>query len=201
MKPNNNPTGYNGVNSTWDDERVEKLTKLWSEGLSASEVGARLGVSRNAVIGKLHRMGLAGRHYGRKMPSRAKPRSQRPKLAYANPNPQRKSSRLFTAEPFVPTPEIEVPLKERRGIAGLQDAQCRWPIGDPQKPDFHFCNGVKEPGLPYCAHHCRVAFKPPEDRKKPVSQHFWVPNHDMTHGLTALDTGEAPIDTREKQDA
>jgi GcrA cell cycle regulator len=165
----------------WNDERVELLKKLWSEGLSASQIAGRLGgVTRNAVIGKVHRLGLSGRATTSRMKShrpRARVAQQLPqtkRLAapsksrfQSQGNPAVRNLYQLDAEPFVPSvEELDIPLKERRTIATLTDCSCRWPIGDPQMADFHFCNRNKVPGLPYCEFHARRAFQPPQTRRR-----------------------------------
>jgi GcrA cell cycle regulator len=162
----------------WNDERVELLKKLWSEGLSASQIAGRLGgVTRNAVIGKVHRLGLSGRATTSRMKSHrprarvAQPQLQPKRLAkprfQSQGNPAVRSLYPMDAEPFVPTvEELDIPLKERRTIASLTDCSCRWPIGDPQMADFHFCNRDKVPALPYCEFHARRAFQPPQVRRR-----------------------------------
>ena len=133
---------------SWNDERVELLKKLWSDGLSASQIAGRLGgVTRNAVIGKVHRLGLSGRATTSRM------KSHRPRT-----RPQVASN--------VPAEELEIPLKERKYIQTLTENCCRWPIGDPQLPDFHFCGKKKVAGLPYCEVHARRAFQPPQPRRR-----------------------------------
>lgn len=165
----------------WTDERVELLTKLHADGLSSSQIGGRLGVTRNSVISKIHRLGLAN---GRLPLSRKKMtgmvRLHRRDLATING--RRKMSGqspyasleayLATAarkraevEEYASVPEVEVPPTERKGVLDLEPGDCRWPIGDPQQAkDFHFCNGKSVPGLPYCDHHCRRAYEPPKPK-------------------------------------
>jgi GcrA cell cycle regulator len=158
----------------WTDERVELLKKLWSEGLSASQIAGRLGgVTRNAVIGKVHRLGLSGRATTSRMNThRPRPRAAaakrlgKPRFTSIETSPLRA---LYPpeAEPYVPSvEELVIPLDERRTIQTLTASNCRWPIGDPQLPDFHFCNGTKVPGLPYCEFHARRAFQPPQPRRR-----------------------------------
>ena len=160
----------------WTDERVELLKKLWGEGLSASQIAGRLGgVSRNAVIGKVHRLGLSGRATTSRM------KSHRPRARAANANAKRVAKARFAtvgnpalralyhpdAEPFVPAAEeLEIPIAERKTIQTLTECSCRWPIGDPQLSDFHFCGKTKVPGLPYCEFHARRAFQPPQPRRR-----------------------------------
>lgn len=159
---------------SWTDERVEQLKKLWSEGLSASQIAGRLGgVTRNAVIGKVHRLGLSGRVSA---PSGAVKR-QGPRIT----TPRRVAKPKFTtvgnlalralyqpdAEPYTPVcEEIEIPTAERKSLLDLTESSCRWPIGDPQTSEFHFCNRSKVTGLPYCEAHARRAFQPPQARRR-----------------------------------
>jgi GcrA cell cycle regulator len=159
----------------WTDERVEQLKKLWSEGLSASQIAGRLGgVTRNAVIGKVHRLGLSGRATTSRMKShRARPRSSltakrsiRPRIGVVG-NPAVRALYHPEAEPYTPVfEELVIPITERQTIQTLTECSCRWPIGDPQTPDFHFCNRNKVPGLPYCEFHARRAFQPPQPRRR-----------------------------------
>ena len=159
----------------WTEERVELLKKLWGEGLSASQIAGRLGqVTRNAVIGKVHRLGLSGRATTSRMKShRPRPRAATAKrLSQAPLSPRsatRRCARLYQAdtEPYVPpVEELVIPVAERRSIETLADCDCRWPIGDPQESDFHFCGKRKVVGLPYCEFHARRAFQPPQARRQ-----------------------------------
>lgn len=161
---------------TWNDERVDALKKLWADGLSASQIAGRLGgVTRNAVIGKVHRLGLAGRATTSRM------KSHRPRVRTAQAvkrglmrsrptgiaNSPLKSLYLADTEPYVPpAEELVIPLNERKYIQTLTESCCRWPIGDPQQPEFHFCGKKKIPGLPYCEVHARRAFQPPQARRR-----------------------------------
>lgn len=164
----------------WNDERVELLKKLWTEGLSASQIASRIGgVTRNAVIGKVHRLGLSGRattsrmktHRPRQRMANAKrPAAAAPagKTRFASTgNPALRALYQPEAEPYLPAvEEIVIPLAERKTIQTLVECSCRWPIGDPQMADFHFCGKNKVPGLPYCEFHARRAFQPPQPRRR-----------------------------------
>jgi GcrA cell cycle regulator len=159
---------------SWTDERVELLKKLWSEGLSASQIAGRLGsVTRNAVIGKVHRLGLSGRATTSRM------KTHRPRTRLANPkrpvkprfaqvgNPAVRALYTMDAEAYVPpAEELVIPLAERKTIQTLTECSCRWPIGDPQTPEFHFCGRTKVPLLPYCEVHARRAFQPAAPRRR-----------------------------------
>jgi GcrA cell cycle regulator len=162
---------------SWTDERVEQLKKLWSEGLSASQIAGRLGgVTRNAVIGKVHRLGLSGRATTSRMKThrpRTRPAGAGAKRAMPSPrfaqigNPAVRALYQPEAEPFVPSAEeVVIPLAERKTIQTLVECSCRWPIGDPQHADFHFCGKNKVPGLPYCEFHARRAYQPPQPRRQ-----------------------------------
>lgn len=156
----------------WTDERVDLLKKLWGEGLSASQIAGRLGsVTRNAVIGKVHRLGLSGRATTSRMKShRPRPRMASKRMAKtrfaAQGNP---AFRALYQEADVYVPPVEemvIPASERKTIQTLTECSCRWPIGDPQMSDFHFCGKNKVPGLPYCEFHARRAFQPPQARRR-----------------------------------
>ena len=157
---------------SWTDERVETLKKLWAEGHSASQIAAELGgVTRNAVIGKVHRLGLAGRA---KSPSSAAPRPRKPRVASHMMRAPRTSMRGNTALAHAydldiePEPELidnVIPLGQRRSLLELTEETCRWPIGDPGTPDFFFCGGPAITSLPYCAYHSRVAYQPTNLRR------------------------------------
>jgi len=157
---------------SWTDERVETLKKLWAEGHSASQIAAELGgVTRNAVIGKVHRLGLAGRA---KSPSSAAPRPRKPRAASHMMRVPRTSMRGNTALAHAydldiePEPELidnVIPLGQRRSLLELTEETCRWPIGDPGAPDFFFCGGPAITSLPYCAYHSRVAYQPANLRR------------------------------------
>ncbi len=154
----------------WNEERTAECVKLWKEGLSANQIANRLGgVSRNAVIGKIHRLGLSGRAN----PPRPKSvRARRERKAANDKPPKFKTTgnaafrALFNGganEPYTPpVEELVIPLAERRYIATLEAGECRWGIGDPKHADFHFCGKRQHPGLPYCTHHARIAFQPPQ---------------------------------------
>ena len=157
----------------WNDERVELLKKLWSDGLSASQIAGRLGgVTRNAVIGKVHRLGLSGRATTSRMKShrpRARSQSARRlmKPRFANIGNPAFRNLLAESEPYrPPAEELVIPLNERKSIQTLTEISCRWPIGDPQLADFHFCGRKKVTGLPYCEFHARRAFQPPQPRRR-----------------------------------
>ena len=175
----------------WTDERVEKLTKLWSEGLSASQIAAQLGgVSRNAVIGKVHRLNLPGR--AKSGGSQTAARAKRP--APATPRPATTfQARAVTARSVVrpigntvakeeietdfetqreqlPVPSngnnVVVPMSRRLELTELTERTCKWPIGDPLNDDFHFCGNESPDNSPYCTYHQRLAYQPSAERRR-----------------------------------
>lgn len=154
----------------WTDERVELLKKLWADGLSASQIAAELGgVTRNAVIGKVHRLGLSGRA---KSPSSAVPRQRKVRTASLRPR-----MRFNGNAALMPSYETEyetdldpvanvVPMGPRVSITQLSEATCRWPFGDPSAEDFAYCGSATKTGTPYCPYHARVAYQPIADRRR-----------------------------------
>ena len=137
----------------WTDERVETLRKLWTDGLSASQIAQHFdGVSRNAIIGKLHRLGG---------PSRPQP------VVQARPT-RKPAAEPTTAAPVEPPVEEAVfetlpASAEERGLATtttLQAYMCKWPIGDPAQTDFTFCGRTADGGRPYCSKHAHTAYRP-----------------------------------------
>ncbi|MCB1476985.1 MAG: GcrA cell cycle regulator [Rhodobiaceae bacterium] len=163
---------------SWTDERVEMLKKLWAEGLSASQIAAKLGdVTRNAVIGKVHRLGLSGRMKTVRT-SQPRPRRQRqpspPRRPTVIGNTALKAHVDAVAEPVIrPRPavvqELVIPPSERLSILQLSEYTCKWPIGDPSAEDFHFCGRKSQTTGPYCEHHASVAYQPASDRRRKKS--------------------------------
>ena len=158
---------------SWTDERVELLKKLWSDGLSASQIAAELGgITRNAVIGKVHRLGLSGRAKSASAavprPRKARSPSHMLRLARASIRGNTALAHAYDLEAEAAPELIEniIPIGQRRTILELTEQTCRWPIGDPGSSDFFFCGGNTVDGLPYCAYHARLAYQPPADRRR-----------------------------------
>lgn len=160
----------------WTDERVELLKKLWSDGLSASQIAAELGgVTRNAVIGKVHRLGLSGRAKAIASPA-PRPRKPRPapSAAAMRPMVQGNNALAPVMRPAIePEPEVlpdpvanVIAMGERCTILDLTEFTCRWPVGEPGKSDFFYCGSRTKTGLPYCAFHARIAYQPVQDRNR-----------------------------------
>ena len=197
---------------SWTDERIEKLTKMWEGGATASQIADELGgVSRNAVIGKAHRLGLKARPSPVKANDKveapaapaAKPAAPRPAPAAAPPpRPAAPVAAPRTAAPSpaptpAPAPAADAPrivsvgpggflrqgpgdqqapippapprrlvpakpspeVADKTGLLDLNDRICRWPMGHPGEPDFHFCGEKVNPGFPYCVEHCGRAYQ------------------------------------------
>ena len=215
---------------SWTDERIERLKDLWTRGMTASQIADELGgVSRNAVIGKAHRLGLQAR------PSPVKPNEHEEEAAPADspsqPQPAEAATAPAEAEPApwddmpddesvpgqeeaaaaAPQPQIRsigpggflrqgpgdqqppippapprrlVPAKpspeiaDKTSLLDLNEKICKWPIGHPGEPDFHFCGKPSNPGFPYCVDHCGVAYQaqlPRRDRRPPPPLPFGGP--------------------------
>lgn len=163
----------------WNDERVELLKKLWNEGLSASQIAGRLGgVTRNAVIGKVHRLGLSGRVTPTRTLGARRPRTReatparriRPRPANAPGGVPRAPWQWDNSIQPEGLPEaaeeLFIPLEDRKSVLMLKENDCKWPIGDPQHADFHFCGHAKHQAFPYCEFHARKAYQPPQAMRR-----------------------------------
>ena len=180
---------------SWTDERVELLKKMWTEGQSASQIAKELGgVTRNAVIGKVHRLGLSNRAGATPAKAEAKPakaeakpkpqpktepaREPKPEpVAEARPIPARKAI-IPAGQPLPPQPSAneispealakvnEVEKKAKKlTLMELTERTCKWPVGDPATDDFWFCGLPVQQGKPYCEAHVGVAFPPMSSRR------------------------------------
>ena len=206
---------------SWTDERIETLKKMWEGGSTASQIAEELGgVSRNAVIGKAHRLGLKSRPSPVKSGDKKKKAAAKkpavkaaPKKAAAAAKPAAKpapapepapapapatksASAPINSQP-VPNPTPDLPkvvsvgpggflrqgpgdqqapippapprrlvpakpdpsIKDKTSLLDLSDKVCRWPMGHPGEPDFHFCGTPVNPGFPYCVEHCGRAYQ------------------------------------------
>jgi GcrA cell cycle regulator len=178
----------------WTEERVELLKKLWLEGLSASQIAGILseGVTRNAVIGKVHRLKLTGRAKPASSAPRARTAPRSPGIRRVSPGIGRSSSGIasmmksrsmsaapmhgatalkiseeFETEAYV-APQVQelfIPVEQRLTLLQLNEHTCKWPIGDPLTPDFYFCGNGSEEGKPYCEFHSRRAYHQLEKKK------------------------------------
>jgi len=140
------------TDSSWSEERVAQLTSLWREGLSASQVATTLGnVTRNAVLGKLHRLGLLG---GSTEARPVRPRSAT--MRCRTPRSPKVAPSVSVAEPDAFT----FADGTFATVVSINDRMCRWPIGDPKAGDFHFCGHSPKAGSRYCEAHTQRAHQP-----------------------------------------
>lgn len=138
---------------SWTDDRVALLKKLWGEGKTAAEIAKELGgVTRNAVIGKAHRL---------KLSNRVSPIQQNKKPKATPVKKEKKANTNTAAAVKAPAsiPQEEVFTGETVSLADLGPGQCRWPHGDPRDDNFGFCGGRSVAGLPYCAEHSKLAYQ------------------------------------------
>ncbi len=162
----------------WNTETIERLRGLWAEGYSTAEIGRRMGISKNAVVGKAHRLSLPSRP----SPIRREPggRGSRP------PQPRRVTGPTLpplatatvpaAAEASAPTP-VEAVLREpvlrepvvrttpRPAWRSTRPLTCSWPMGEPGTASFHFCDDDAVPGKPYCERHAAIAYVKVRDRR------------------------------------
>jgi GcrA cell cycle regulator len=153
----------------WSSEHTEQLRALWGRKLSAAEIGAVIGCSRHAVIGKAHRIGLPPVE----RESKAPPALRRPR------DKQFPWIRRRRATPGAVAQDAEledIPLTvigEPRmlSIVELDASTCRWPIGDPRKPSFGYCGHPAKPGSGYCEGHHAVAYRPAESEEELLAKY------------------------------
>lgn len=181
---------------SWTDERVELLKKLWADGLSASQIAAKLGgVSRNAVIGKVHRLKLSGRAKSTKSSApRPKRTTAPPRVAgavhqgggtrtsayggstvrggtavsrgmTATALKQSPDAEALVAPDLRPIEDVVVPIAKRLPLTELSENTCKWPYGDPLTDEFYFCGHSTEEKSPYCKYHGKLAFQQNERRR------------------------------------
>ncbi|MCY6382549.1 GcrA family cell cycle regulator [Hoeflea prorocentri] len=169
---------------SWTDERVERLKKLWADGLSASQIAAELGgVSRNAVIGKVHRLHLPGRaKSGGSSASRSKRVASGSRSSYGSSRstvtrsiPRTSGATALKQEVIAdaiaeidtrPVEDVVVPIFRKLALTELTEKTCKWPVGDPLQEDFYFCGTDCDDNAPYCGYHSKLAFQPAADRKR-----------------------------------
>ena len=148
---------------TWTPERIEQLRSCVDSGMTCSQIAAAIGVSRNAVIGKIHRLGISS---GR--PAGAGARANCPPRARHSRGPtQRRLLRLAYAR--APLDEIlsgmVVISTHPCSLIEIDTHQCRWPIGDPGSTNFLFCGNDSIAGFTYCLGHARLAYRTPASRR------------------------------------
>ena len=134
----------------WTNEQVEELKRLWDQGLTTGEIGKALGVSKNSVVGKAHRLELNGR------PSPIKRNSEETEAVAETV--EKKPEKKKSAKTASAQKTEEKAKKKLFTVNDLTSSSCRWPIGDPKDEDFHFCGKEALPDKPYCAEHAAIAY-------------------------------------------
>jgi GcrA cell cycle regulator len=167
------PRPRRSLPSPWTKERIARLKARWSEGATAKEISKELahGISRSAVLGAIRRLGIAHLSpYGVKKAAagKASRRSAAVPSPQPAPEPAPSSGRrewqppawVRNAKPYVDDPRVDtdVPLRQRRSFLELDSSTCRWPVGDPSRPDFFFCGARPLEAKPYCAAHWARSF-------------------------------------------
>lgn len=139
------------MGTRWTTERDDQLRMMRAAGMTCSQIADKFGCTRNAVMGRSHRLGIVG--------------APRPKAEGGRPPGPRRKPRSFVAPAaFNPEPGIpfalppELPRRPGERCTIFEVTGCRWPYGDPMSPDFSFCNDHRVEGLPYCEAHCAVAY-------------------------------------------
>jgi len=152
---------------TWTTERIALLKNRIDAGLSCSQIAREIGVSRNAVIGKVNRLGLS---LLRSITGGRPQRTGIPKIPRPGIVTQQRILRELRARPQLAFVEEVVDSANRCSLLELQQWHCRWPINDPGAEDFGFCGNKQVDGLPYCPAHSRMAYRPgSRERRLPVS--------------------------------
>ncbi len=154
----------------WTEDRVETLKKLWTEGLSASQIAKEMGegVTRNAIIGKVHRLKLSGRATPSRPPRpRAKP-APKPRITTSTPRTSTTTPVVSRETPVAPPPLEPTPLPsgEFATVLTLTNHICKWPIGDPTDQNFRFCGRKSKANSPYCDAHATQAYQPQSRRRR-----------------------------------
>jgi GcrA cell cycle regulator len=161
----------------WTEAVIAELRRLWAEGLSTAEIGRRLGVSKNAVVGKAHRLGLDPRPSPiRRVPGEAAaaPVARRvsgPTLPPLPPvaAPSAPQSEVARSEPPAatrPAPQLRPVAPPAPRVSSGRFSACCWPIGEPGTASFHFCGSEAMSGKPYCAEHAQLAYVKVRDRRE-----------------------------------
>jgi GcrA cell cycle regulator len=147
----------------WTSERVDQLRTCVNAGLTCSQIADEIGVSRNAVIGKIHRLGLSQGNSAEASALRRPPRV-RPRMT-----PRQIVHAIFTEPRRVAEMEVVevgcVESADRCSLLELAHGKCRWPINDPTDEDFAFCGNDAVAGMSYCAGHVRLAYRFPTRRR------------------------------------
>ena len=166
----------------WNTETIERLRGLWAEGYSTAEIGRRMGISKNAVVGKAHRLNLPSRPSPiRREPGRAArpPQPRRvtgptlPPLATASAPEPAQAAAPSSGEPMLREPMLREPVLREPAVRNTprpawrstRPLTCSWPLGEPGTASFRFCDDDALPGKPYCDRHAAIAYVKVRDRR------------------------------------
>ena len=158
---------------SWTDDRIELLKSHWEAGMTASQIAEALGqgVSRNAVIGKAHRLGLEARPSPVKLSEAAAAVIEAVVAAAEGVAEGLSAAPAVTkAPPRRPSRPAPPPKPAKTTLLDLSEKVCKWPIGHPGETDFHFCGKPAQASFPYCTEHCAIAYQaqlPRRDRSRP----------------------------------
>lgn len=147
----------------WSEERIDTLRDLWRSGYSASDIARTIGVSRSAVLGKVHRLELPHRKAPQPRPVKSKAEVKRDRNRFT-PTRRYAKAPMPSPRPLPPPVIIEA---NPRGVTlfDLQSGDCRWPMGDPHDPGFLYCGDNVRDGSSYCAAHHAIAYTPSTNRR------------------------------------
>jgi len=148
----------------WNEETIGRIRTLWAEGLSTAEIGRRMGITKNAVVGKAHRLNLPARPSPiRRTPGDKPPRRSVPRRVVGPTLPALQAAPRGAVMARPPVTLRPVPVQPRP--VGRVSACC-WPLGEPGTPEFHFCGDPTVPGKPYCDDHAALAYVRVRDRRE-----------------------------------
>ncbi len=159
----------------WNEETIARLRALWAEGLSTAEIGRRMGISKNAVVGKAHRLNLPARPSPiRREGAGGAPRPVAPRrvtgptlppLAAASAPPPQLGTAAPPPPPAPAAPRVVASRPATTTFRALRPQSCCWPIGEPGTKSFRFCDAEATPGKPYCQEHAAQAYVKVRDRR------------------------------------
>jgi GcrA cell cycle regulator len=186
--PESHIRAHRVAQSTWTDARVRYLRQRWSKGASATCIAQELGggISRNAVLGKIRRLGIIAVRPDRRRSQRSARKGIRTASSHAIPDHLRARKAgsqewpipawVADAEPYADNPGIDadIPPEQRRSFFDLNSHTCRWPVGDPSSSEFFFCGAPPLVGKPYCAEHWARAFRAQDEAPAGGSRRRWA---------------------------
>lgn len=144
----------------WTDEVVEELRKMWDRGMTTGQIAKALNVTKNSIIGKVHRLCLTARPSPIKKTPAKDVKKSAPEKAPVKPVKEKKVSVANVVEKTpLPSPSVtEVPEETNIPLVKLDNHSCRWPLGDPKDDDFCFCGKRVKTGQTYCEEHASIAY-------------------------------------------